>query len=98
VNADALDMLETVIRLIEVRRRAAALADLGGGAETRPAVGDILRQITDPAATDEEYRRCQYHAHILASGPEPPRCCARWVRSGCPPKYVCVEWGVSHLR
>ncbi len=70
VNTDDPDLLDTVLRLLQVRVGALALADFDGGCDTRRAVREMLWHITDPATTDEEYRRLRYQASILADAVE----------------------------
>lgn len=73
VNTDDPDVLETVVRLLEIRCDAGDLADLGGDAEIPRTIREILWQITDPCLLDEQYRKLRYQASILGAAVQDAR-------------------------
>ncbi len=73
VNAEDPDMLETVVRLLEIRSDAGNLTDPGEDAETERTVRAILWQITDPNLPDDQYRKLRYQAYILGAAVQDDR-------------------------
>ena len=67
VNDADPDMLVTVLRLLEVRADVLSLTDLDGGTQIRKTIRELLWRITDPNASDADYRRIRYQAHLLAA-------------------------------